>query len=421
MEQIDVKGAVALLSSAMGAEYTEDDTQYNFILKRLESQNCSLAKQDIETIVNSYNAKNSNGETVLYDGKSFEICVRNYSAYAFPLQRNNINIDDIENELKYEVKSPQPEYILFILKQLSDKSLLEHAFPLHLFFNKNREELSGKSFFELATAVAFRFTTIRITSTKDIPLEKYKNYLMSFIFTVSYNLGMVLIPQNSISDFVSGRYIRRTKRSKIEEMDPPRRMFDSDLINHYEMALASGSSYLAFLSYYHVLEHFFEKVFFEDLINIVRKDVTHPGFSYKRDNDIRKLIKKITKSYYQNIDKVSFSEQDALILTLKKYITITDLVSAITTIDNFDSEYYKNTKVIFSDVDTTVDLMCGDNNTIYKQLAKRIYTTRNALVHSKAGEKQKYTPFQDDEILAKEIPLLRSISEMIIINSSQPM
>jgi len=57
------------------------------------------------------------------------------------------------------------------------------------------------------------------------------------------------------------------------------------------------------------------------------------------------------------------------------------------------------------------------------KIANRIYKTRNALVHSKsndyiAKERGIYKPFKNNKELSKEIPLMRYISEAIIIKSA---
>ena len=51
-------------------------------------------------------------------------------------------------------------------------------------------------------------------------------------------------------------------------------------------------------------------------------------------------------------------------------------------------------------------------------LKKRIYSVRNALVHSKEGNEIKYTPIKDDLHIKKEIPLIKFLAEQIIINSA---
>lgn len=56
-------------------------------------------------------------------------------------------------------------------------------------------------------------------------------------------------------------------------------------------------------------------------------------------------------------------------------------------------------------------------------MANRVYKTRNSLVHSKSNEVKLnergiYKPFKDSKALLKEIPLLKEISEEIIIKSA---
>ena len=57
----------------------------------------------------------------------------------------------------------------------------------------------------------------------------------------------------------------------------------------------------------------------------------------------------------------------------------------------------------------------------YTVVRNRIYSVRNAIVHSKEGEKLRYEPFKHDKELAKEVPLIRAVAEEIIINSAKPM
>ena len=53
------------------------------------------------------------------------------------------------------------------------------------------------------------------------------------------------------------------------------------------MALVSESPYLEYLSYYHVVEYFFDSIIDEDIIKKVKNKITMPDFSYKRDKDIK--------------------------------------------------------------------------------------------------------------------------------------
>ena len=62
----------------------------------------------------------------------------------------------------------------------------------------------------------------------------------------------------------------------------------------------------------------------------------------------------------------------------------------------------------------------NDAEGVYKILAKRIYETRNALVHSKSGQNDKlYKPLKHKEVLRKELPLVQVVAEMVIVKSGE--
>jgi hypothetical protein len=182
------------------------------------------------------------------------------------------------------------------------------------------------------------------------------------------------------------------------------------------MGVATDSPSHEYLSYYHVAEHFFEEVFNDDLVNEVRNKITLPDFSYRRKKDIQDLIRNINRRLKLRDELVQFNEQEALKLTLQKYLTLDVLIDKLNVYDNTLLDFYKMNSVPFSD-GVPVDL-AQKNLKTFEDLAKRIYKTRNSIVHSKQGEKSKYVPFEHDKLLVREIPLLRFISEEIIIETS---
>ena len=166
------------------------------------------------------------------------------------------------------------------------------------------------------------------------------------------------------------------------------------------------------------MEYFYEEIYKEGVINNVKEILLDPSFSTKRKKDIMKLVDLINKKRTEN---TVGSELEALELTLSKYIDIEKIREKLNEIDKDIIDYYKNNTVNFSNGDV-VDLR-GDKEIIFKKLANRVYKTRNSLVHSKSNEvrvKERgiYKPFKDSKALLKEIPLLKTISEEIIIKSA---
>ena len=104
-------------------------------------------------------------------------------------------------------------------------------------------------------------------------------------------------------------------------------------------------------------------------------------------------------------------------LTFEKHIDTSVLLEKVKEYDANLVEFYRSNQVPFSDGDT-VNLESGDSAQIISLLAKRIYKTRNAIVHSKDGDKVRYIPFEHDKLLVMEVPLARFIAELIILKNS---
>ena len=117
-------------------------------------------------------------------------------------------------------------------------------------------------------------------------------------------------------------------------------------------------------------------------------------------------------------DGVSRNELSALCITIKKHINLHSLIDEINNYDPQYIDFLKTKKVSFSDGDI-VNLRNSDEQCVCKELANRIYKTRNALVHSKEMETSKYKPFHDDKALNEEMLIIRLIAEQLIINTSR--
>jgi hypothetical protein len=78
--------------------------------------------------------------------------------------------------------------------------------------------------------------------------------------------------------------------------------------------------------------------------------------------------------------------------------------------------YYTAPQKIFDDT-FVVDF---NSTNLASLIARRIYHIRNILVHNKDGDRVRYRPFSDqEEILAKEVPLILFIAEQLIIKTGK--
>jgi hypothetical protein len=206
------------------------------------------------------------------------------------------------------------------------------------------------------------------------------------------------------------------KRNNLNEMNPPCRKYIADLVYYYQTARSSETASLKFLSYYHIIEYFFEKVYNDDLLITVKDKLTSPDFSYRNNKEIKSLIQIIQKKTKIRSDTLTFDEKEALKLVLEKYVSLDKLKDTINDYDPDLIEYYKTKEVSFSR-GNKIDFNSNKDN-IYTNISARIYKTRNSIVHSKEGDKPKYIPYRHEKHLLKEIILMEIITEDIILSSS---
>jgi len=412
-----------LIAEALRLDLKEQDDSYLFDFNQVNvDKELLLSKEELKATIEKLRDYENPEETVISHSKCYETLVREESS--FPRMRHRLRddalaVDDHDNGLKYRLSTPSDEYILFLLLKVSliaSTRAMVMPMPIRRVFDRPGDE-EITSIYDVLKRVIPRFLTLRIESDKNRSTAEMVKFSSAFLFQLSYNIDAALVPQRHIEELVRTGRINRIRRVSMDELDPPRRHYIPDLIYHYQLAVGADNPFLEFISYYHVAEHFFEMIFNEDLVLKIKDKMTQPDFSYKRKKDISSLIKNISKSLQIRNETITFSEQEALRLTIENHVNLSDLKTKIDEYDENLCEYYKTTKVEFSNGDM-VDLDGTDESIICKKLASRIYKTRNSIVHSKESEKSKYMPFRDDKMLVKEVPLLRFIAEQIIIDSS---
>jgi len=369
-------------------------------------------------------SRKSKSDLTLYDQTNYEILVREESVAPFaPPIRDTLKIEDTENHLTYEVSHPSDLYILFLLDQLVQSGLSRRyirGLPPSVLRRRLESQGKGLTIFEYVRLAGLRYPTVKITSQDKTLLKRFQSLLTAFAFQVAYNLDLAIVPQRSLLEFARGARMSMIRRAPADTIDPPRRDYLQDLVYHYQMGVAAESPFLAYLSCYHVAEHFFENVFSDELVEKVKSKITQPGFSYKRRKDITALIDDVKRAFQYRTEYVTFNEQEALRLTLTRFVPLDELKRQVKTFDDMLYNYYANEDIAFSK-GPRIPWDDPDTVQVFKSLAKRIYSTRNTLVHSKESDKSKYTPFSDDKVLAMELPLLRFIAENIIVANSSLM
>lgn len=237
----------------------------------------------------------------------------------------------------------------------------------------------------------------------------------SYLFNISYNRDAVF----SIIDFSESSRALRTRARRDGQLFPYK-TYKPELTRYYHQAIAVDIPFTQYLAFFHVAEFFFHTIVESDAFQEIENYITRPSFSpYKKEN-IKQFYEMIKKKMREQREDGVWSEKVGLLLCLKKYIPdINSLKNSIETIDSTAIDFYKTSLVEFAGESQKINFD-SDVDIIYACIRDRVYAVRNAIVHSKEGDKLHYEPFKHDKQLAKEIPLIRCIAEEIIVNSAKP-
>lgn len=410
-----VKFILKRFNKEFNIDYSEDSISYTVGEKSYE-----FSKSDYNNITNDAMKSDLSQFTVLTNN-SYEVIiyqtnkmVRRLLPYKLEERIVSTNIKDSMNNIEYKFQEISDVMVWNIIKEI-DLESLKRTFMI---FPPRLRGDEGENLFNLLRVCFRNPYSLIVSYKKDIDKNKLNDYINSFLFNFCYNYGYSFRIMNSLDELLNIRYRNKNSSYKSEELDAPRLLYKQDLTEQYHMAVSSEDPFVQFIGFYHIMEYFYEEIYKEGVVNNVKEILLDPGFSTKRKKDIMKLVDLINK---KRTESTVGSELEALELTLRKYIDIEKIIEKLNEIDEDIIEYYKNNKVNFSNGDA-IDLI-GDKKHIFKKLANRVYKTRNSLVHSKSNEVRLnergiYKPFKDSKALLKEIPLLKVISEEIIIKSA---
>lgn len=131
--------------------------------------------------------------------------------------------------------------------------------------------------FEFLRMGYLRLSSEKVTSNAKERTVRLARIANSFLRLVS-NTDVSSVPQRELDALYRGVRISRIQRKRASGIDSPRRTYLDDLMPHYLLAVSSNNSVVE----YHVLEHFFEAVFNDDLISSVQDQLTFSVFHSAR-------------------------------------------------------------------------------------------------------------------------------------------
>ncbi|WIG98332.1 hypothetical protein [Myxococcus sp. SDU36] len=186
-------------------------------------------------------------------------------------------------------------------------------------------------------------------------------------------------------------------RKEAEKAQFPLRTYNTELVGYYNLALASDSLFLGYLALYKILEYFYTSASESALHKKMKTHLVAPDFSHTKTQKLRDLAKAI-RQFDTRLDELS-----ALKYVLAAYFDKSELRQWIETYEADNSPHFTEKKTIFN---TPMQVDTSDT-AILPNIASRIYSIRNALVHNKEGEISRFVPYTgQEETLQKEVQIL---------------
>lgn len=403
-----------------------DDITVSLRLYGTDKMIFTIPNELIKTAFDSYtNSVYQNEKLTIHNHYYFETPVE-----YFPIRPDTSlglqSVEDPVNQIEYSISNASSDYLIFLLCCIFEESKVDNKFiyrvkrklQFHGRIIRNRIESEGFDIWKLLSEL-FRLRTLKIQSKQVKTFNKFRSLASSFEFVSMYRLSMPITEYNELKSIFVPLPIHSGVVRPITSDAPPQRIYNHNVIEYYMLALESRDPFTAYISYYHVIEYYFDAVFRKNLTKQIKEKITHPDFSYKNENKLYDLAKYIRKHMSSDEESGKGNELESLKYVLNEYVDIDELKTRINILSSDSVDYYQNNSVPFVTKKTT-QIGWADLNGVFTTLANRIYLTRNALVHSKSEmEDNLYKPYEHRQDLIKEIPLIRAVAEQVIINSSE--
>lgn len=366
-----------------------------------------------------------------YQMNNLELYTRNAREIALQIPRavyrefsNRISVSDAENNLTYSIGPATQDYCMRLIQNMADyanangrRVFFDLRFRCRNFYRGFAEDTDLIDPVNILQKV-LQVYTLKVESDSAVGIEQLRKYAASYEFLYMYRRNDAITEYADFEDmFTWGRPQRMRQAEAVDT--PPLRIYDSDALDYYTLGMESTEPFIRYISFYHVIEHYFDTVFRRKLTEAMRMKITGPGFSYKSEEKLYELAKYVKKHMSSDDDSGKGNEKESLKYVLMEYVPIEELKDRIKVLDPTAVAYYQSNKVPFvTEKDTKIPW--SDTQGIYSKLTQRIYETRNALVHSKSEQAaNQYKPYKDKKDLLHEIALIQAVAELVLIKSSE--
>jgi hypothetical protein len=255
--------------------------------------------------------------------------------------------------------------------------------------------------------------TITYHPKRKIDREKLIEVGLEKIRACLFNLTYSKNESWEVRDDIKSNGFRYRLVDEETELDIPSANYDPLIVSHYKVAKSSIFPGQVYLSYYHILEHFFLRVADEELFQAARSQLNEPEFKATYEN-VTKLLASVKKN-----DNTG-DEKKMLRAVLFKYVPEEDYIEFVNELESsIESKIIteKNLKVFGDTFSIKMEKGHALSNTA--SLLKHI---RNSIVHSsdRYTREDCYQPFSEsEEVVSRYIPIIQFMAEKVIFSTAE--
>lgn len=242
------------------------------------------------------------------------------------------------------------------------------------------------------------YLSIQLTNINGLSLNQIEHRVRQILLKCSVELGL------DLKVVKLSKELKEVGESGIFRLNLQNNYYETEPLIYFNNGIATEDIRMKYLSYYQVLEYFFNRAQNYKLLDEIRQG------SYIESNNINhKELKKILKKYVNKL-----SERESLKLVITRGVDIQSVKDWINS-DLRRTEQYTNN----SEIRINIDISKSDDKIIDK-LAERFYYFRCAIAHAK-GDTDEYlaVPEQSNEVIQSEIDLIKLVAEQVMLSCSE--
>lgn len=194
-----------------------------------------------------------------------EVAIRSLSQMARS-PRNVGPVNDEINNITYSLGPASLEYCMFLLNLIAENAKLDGHRAYGDLLMRSRlmlRHMIERSAVETTVNLLpriLRAYTVKIQAGTSMLPERLRDCAASFEFLIMYKMDNAIYEYSDVKDMYSIGYSESYYNR--EEIDSaPQRFYNAEVLDYYTMAIESRDPFTIYISFYHIIEHYFDAVF----------------------------------------------------------------------------------------------------------------------------------------------------------------